>query len=162
MASRHRLQALVSSSASWGKGGRLVQIGFGWGALVNGLRTNTVAVTATGSWSIYKWVGSSSAARRSMRPTCHSSAHSAPPGARPWSAAGAPIRWGCSGRRWTLCSWRQVGMKARQPRRNAPVVLILAADLRLQGRHAAPIRGSPHGREVNANDGPTSIGDEIR
>ena len=43
-----------------------------------------------------------------------------------------------------------------------PVVLILAADLRLQGRHAAPIRGSPHGREVNANDGPTSIGDEIR
>ena len=26
------------------------------------------------------------------------------------------------------------------------------ADLRLQGRHATPIRGSPHGREVNAND----------
>jgi hypothetical protein len=26
------------------------------------------------------------------------------------------------------------------------------ADLRLQGRHATPIRGSPRGREVNAND----------
>ena len=26
---------------------------------------------------------------------------------------------GCTGRRWTLCSWRQVGMEARQPRRSA-------------------------------------------
>ena len=38
----------------------------------------------------------------------------------------APILWGCSGRRWTLCSWRRVGMEARQPPRERPVVLILA------------------------------------
>ena len=30
---------------------------------VDGLRTNTVAVTATGSWTIYRWVGSSLAGR---------------------------------------------------------------------------------------------------
>ena len=41
-ASRHRLQALVWSSACWGEH-------------PDGLRTNTVAATATGNWTIHRW-----------------------------------------------------------------------------------------------------------
>jgi Family of unknown function (DUF6441) len=51
--------------------------------------------------------GSSPAARNSMKPTCPSSASSAPPGTTPWPPAGAPIRWRCCGRRWM--SVRYVG-----------------------------------------------------
>jgi hypothetical protein len=63
---------------------------------VDGLRTTTVTVTATGSWTIYKWAGSSPVASSSTKPTCRSSGRSAPPGTTPWSPAGASIRSGCS------------------------------------------------------------------
>ena len=47
---------------------------------VDGLRTNTVAVTATGSCSIWQFTGS----KDWMKPMWHSSVRSALPGIMPW------------------------------------------------------------------------------
>ena len=55
-------------------------------------------------------------ARRSMKPTCLSSARSARPGTTPWSPAGAPIRLACSGRRWMPAAiWLPAVTAAPQP-----------------------------------------------
>ena len=62
---------------------------------VDGLRTNTLRPPPPAAG-----VGNSPAARGSMKPTCRSSAPSAPPGTTPWSRAEAPIRWRCCGQRW--------------------------------------------------------------
>jgi hypothetical protein len=64
---------------------------------VNGLRTNTVAVTATGSWSISRWgwqFFSSEAVDEAYVPFF--GAFGAAWTTR-WSPAGAPIRSGCCG-----------------------------------------------------------------
>jgi hypothetical protein len=67
---------------------------------VDGLRTNTVAATASGGWTIYEWgcqfSGSQALAQVYVLPF----APSAPPRTTPWSPAEAPARSGCCGRRW--------------------------------------------------------------
>ena len=66
---------------------------------VDGLRTNTIAVTATGSWPLYRFgyqFTGSEALDEAYVPFFGAS-----PGTTPWSPAGAPIPSACCGRRWT-------------------------------------------------------------
>jgi hypothetical protein len=72
--------------------------------------------------------GSSSAARRSTKPACPSSARSVPPGMTPWSPTGVPTPSACSGRRWMPRSRRR------------------AAEIGAAGRGAGP--GGHHRREL--------------
>jgi hypothetical protein len=73
---------------------------------VDGLRTNTTAVTTTGSWSTYKWgwqFFNSEALDEANVPFFGASGAA---GMTPWSPAGAPIRSACCGRRG--CTVRKV------------------------------------------------------
>jgi len=65
---------------------------------VDGLRANTVAMTATGGWTIYRWgwqfIGSEGLDE------AYVPARSVPPGTMPWLPAGAPIPAARCCRRW--------------------------------------------------------------
>jgi hypothetical protein len=56
---------------------------------VDGLRTNTAATTATGSWTIYRWGWQFSGSQALDEAYVPFFGASAPPGTTPWSPAGA-------------------------------------------------------------------------
>jgi hypothetical protein len=111
---------MLSSGQLWGRHANPASFGSGsgptftagWHTLVrvwdgqrvrqylDGLRTNTVVVTASRSWTIYMWGWQFSGIMCSMRCTYPSSA-------RPWSRAEAPIRWDALRRRMR-CSCHRV------------------------------------------------------
>jgi hypothetical protein len=67
---------------------------------IDGLRTNTVAVTATGGWTIYRWgwqFTGSEALDEAYVPFFGAFGAA---WTTAWSPAGAPIRSVCCGRRW--------------------------------------------------------------
>ena len=74
------------------------------------------AVTATGSWPLYRFGYQFTGSEALDRPTCRSSARSAPHGTTPWSHDGAPTRSGWCGRRWTRRSTMAMTVAVAHPR----------------------------------------------